>query len=647
MNENKQLDVSRALAIAGIFRFLRCAANSCVMPFLTIYFRHLGLTPPLVGIIMGMKHLTSVVWAPLCSYFAKSHQRRKILMCGSLLSTVGAGLLLTLIPPLHKEIVYRLCNVSQQPGNRLLATGIWSLKDSTNTSPSQLLDVTASPELAPNNPSSGLSSLTSSKKEAAGKTNPALPVMMKAITDNNGVRARKNDSEPIYIGPESFQETKGKRIQEHSQMQNVKPIFLESTDFHDLQTENITFQSALNNSEQDIFSGDDGEILVPVGSPRSVERPLNISKHWKTARDINFEVLKENNFFNPEHTTFLMILGAIVLCELLAAPLEWIADESLYEYLDFVDATDRHGRLWIWGYLGTVVGACSISALVDHLNCYLSPNIPRMVVHFYGYVLVITASLLVSVFYPIHVSKKTEHTNKTVKALGLIGSDGRMLLMAVTVFLTGAVVSTANNFLFWQMQDIGSSELYMGFSIAVALLSEILLFVFKNRLFRVFSSSFIIALSLSCLAIQLLYYSFLWTSWAVLPIQILSAFSNGALWWVAYSLADEVATPGTERSLQMVLHGLSYGCGASLGSFSSGFIVSSFSLAILYRASSITLICWLVLFVIVQSKLPRHRKINYSRLLAADTSDLSDSDEDQERDWLVKAMKDENAFKKR
>ncbi|KAF1593108.1 Major facilitator superfamily domain-containing protein 6-like protein B, partial [Eudyptes moseleyi] len=367
----------------------------------------------------------------------------------------------------------------------------------------------------------------------------------------------------------------------------------------------------------------------------------NLSDHRKDAQGVSFEAV-QNIFQDREHQIFLMVLGAVVLWELLATSLEWTVDENLYEYLDFVDATDRYGKLWIWSYLGASVGACSIAVFVDQLNCFLSSTITRLAVHFYGYALLITLSLLVSVFFPIHVPKRTDHVNKTAKALALLWSDGRAILYAITVFLTGAAGSAVQNFLFWQMQDRGSSELYMGLSVAVGLLAEILLYFFKGKLLRTFSSVKIVAVSLSLLAVQLLCYSFLWTAWSVLLVQILSAFSSGALWWVVNMTVDDIATPGMERSLHAVLQSLCYGGGASLGSFAGGFVVKHFGLAVLYRAWCVCLVLWLFLILIVQSKLPRQKKINYSRLLAADSSDMSDSDEENERDWLVKAMKDES-----
>ncbi|NWU16957.1 MF6LA protein, partial [Cephalopterus ornatus] len=136
-------------------------------------------------------------------------------------------------------------------------------------------------------------------------------------------------------------------------------------------------------------------------------------------------------------------------------------------------ATDRYGRLWMWSSVGAAAGACGVAILVDQLNCFLSGSISRLAVHFYGYAILVTLSLLVSAFFPVHIPRKTNRG--FCKALALLWSDGRALLCAGTVFLTGAASSAEHNFLFWQMQDQGSSELLMGLSVAVGLLAELLL----------------------------------------------------------------------------------------------------------------------------------------------------------------------------
>ncbi|NXQ94650.1 MF6LB protein, partial [Sagittarius serpentarius] len=576
-----QWDVGRALALSGLFRLLQGAGRACAAPFLTLYLRQLGLPAPLVGVVAGAKHLAAALRAPLCSRCPTGRRKRRLLVAGSLLGSAGASLLLPLIPPAGGAAGYEFCNGSRQPGDRGAAP----------TSSYSVLTMSA---------------LTKAKAVSKGTTKTTADVLIASRKPTLTSSAFQG-----LFGLTDTLEKKGRGVGEGDRKTNGYMDGLSSW---------TTSLKAVNQETRE------------PEMPSSYRPPLHGLKK---------ETSMQNIFQDRQHQIFLMILGAVVLWELLATSLEWTVDESLYEFLDFIDATDRYGRLWIWSYLGASVGACSIAVFVDQLNCFLGSTVTRFAVHFYGYALLIMLSLLVSVFLPIHVPKKNDRINKTTKALALLWSDGRAILYAITVFLTGTAGSAVHNFLFWQMQDRGSSELYMGLSVAVGLLAEILLYFFKGKLLRTFSSSKIAAVSLSLLAVQLLCYSFLWTAWSVLLIQILSAFSSGALWWVVNMTVDDIATPGMERSLHAVLQGLCYGGGASLGSFAGGFVVKHFGLAVLYRACCMCLVLWLFLFLIVQSKLPRQKKINYSRLLAADSSDMSDSDEENEKDWLVKAMKDE------
>ncbi|KGL89166.1 Major facilitator superfamily domain-containing protein 6-like B, partial [Charadrius vociferus] len=551
-----------------------------------------GLPAPLVGVVAGAKHLAAALWAPLCSRCSRGRGKRRLLVASSLLGSAGASLLLTLIPPADGDVGYKYCNASRQPGDRGAAT-------------------TVPDTLEKNDRGVG---------DGDTKTNGYLDgpsgwtVSVEAVNWETREPEKPASYRPPLRGLEKATNSPGSAAIDLADNAEESLFATESNDLS-------LFKTTLPTVGDAYMSG-------------------NLLDHQKDAQYVSLEAV-QNIFQDREHQIFLMVLGAVVLWELLATSLDWTVDESLYEYLDFVDATDRYGKLWIWSYMGASVGACSIAIFVDQLNCFLSGTITRLAVHFYGYALLITLSLVVSVFFPVHVPKRTDRVNKTAKALALLWSDGRAILYAITAFLTGAAGSAVHNFLFWQMQDQGSSELYMGLSVAVGLVAEILLYFFKGKLLRTFSSSKIVAVSLSLLAVQLLCYSFLWTVWSVLLIQMLSAFSSGALWWVVNMTVDDIATPGMDRSLHAVLQGLCYGGGASLGSFAGGFVMKYFGLAVLYRVCCVCLMLWLFLFLIVQSKLPRQKKINYSRLLAADSSDMSDSDEENERDWLVKAMKDE------
>lgn len=341
-----------------------------------------------------------------------------------------------------------------------------------------------------------------------------------------------------------------------------------------------------------------------------------------------------------ELQVFLLVLGAVVLWELLAASLEWTVDEGVYEYLDCADATESHGRLWPWGRAGAAAGACGAAVLVDGLGCSLG-SVPSLAPHFYSSAVLVLLSLPVSLSFPGHIPRKSARAAGPAKALSLLRGHGRALLLAGTAFVMGAAGSAIHNFLLWQLQDQGGSELLMGLWVALGPLAELALRPLRAPLLRALRGCGLEALGLAALAAQLLCHSLLRAPWAALPLQLLSGLSRAALAWRLQGTAGDIGTPGTERALLALLRGLRAG-GAGLGSLAGGFVLQKFGLPVLLQAGSAGLGLWLLFFLVVQSKLPRQRKINYSRLLAADSSEMSDSEEENEKDWLVKAMKDES-----
>ncbi|NWW10863.1 MF6LA protein, partial [Oreocharis arfaki] len=138
-------------------------------------------------------------------------------------------------------------------------------------------------------------------------------------------------------------------------------------------------------------------------------------------------------------------------------------------------ATDRFGRLWLWGSVGAAAGACGVAVLVEQLDCSLGRSVPRLAVHFYGYAVLVMLSLLASVFFPGHIPRKSTRAAGLAKALALLWGDGRALLLAGTLFLVGAASSGGHDFLLWQLQDQGGSELLMGLWVALGPLAELAL----------------------------------------------------------------------------------------------------------------------------------------------------------------------------
>ncbi|XP_034395277.1 major facilitator superfamily domain-containing protein 6-like [Cyclopterus lumpus] len=585
MQRNKQINISRALALAGAFNFLFSCARACLIPFLTLYFRQLGLTPAMTGVLMGTKHLISLAWSPVACLLSKHYNKRRAVINISLVCSAAAALVLLLVP---------LVDVRPQAGscNRSVLSG----------GPTQILGGDLPSSVAP----SASSARTQTKTNTAPASQSGVTSTAKTLSFTESTLNRHNQSHlqlppfnaTVVVENSAGEWTVGGYVMHHP-----------------------TPSSA-----------------APVRSKRSEEQ---LGEEKAEEEERRFEFLGSLKLMDPQHQLFFLILIIVSVWEFVSAPLEWTADDGLYEYLDSADASDRYGSTGVWGLLGAACGVGGAGLLVSRLSCLIAGRIPRSAVHFFCYAALAAASLPMAAHLSLHLNKKRDRASGLLKAVRLVRGSPRALLCAVTALLVGVAGSTVDNFLLWQMQDHGSGELHMGLSLAVALLSQAAFPLLAYRVSKLLSPGRVLVIAAASLGLQCFYYSFLWGPWAAVPAQVLSCFSGGALWWAVGHQCEDVATPGAERSVRRVYDALCLQLGSGLGSFAGGFMAQRFGLAWLFRGVAVAVMAWCACLPLLQWKAPRQRRINYSRLLAADASEASDSESEQERDWLEKAMEDD------
>ncbi|KAM3863820.1 major facilitator superfamily domain-containing protein 6-like [Diretmus argenteus] len=609
MERNKQIDVKGALALAGTFNFLCSCARACVLPFLTLYFRQLGLTPAMTGIIMGTKHLISLVWSPVASPLSKHFNKRRVAITGSLVCSAAVALVLLLIPATDVAALTSYCNtsnVSTSPavglGDNLLVSSVGPMSSNLTRSKVNTTPVSQSVTL-PTKP--------------LGETTPA----------------------PVLTSKASSYKLQEHRLFNGTSRPQLSPV-----------NASLVLNSGLGlpKINVSIIDHSTNPLAPPVRNTRSLAQ--SESEDQQRDRKVREEEEEEGSFefmgslkvMDVQHQLFFLMLIVVSIWESISAPLEWMADDGLYEYLDYVDASDRYGSTAVWGLLGAACGVGGVGLLVSRLNCLIAGQIPRSAVHFYCYAGLMVLALPAAAVLPLFLNKKQDRANGLLKAVQLVRGHVRALLCAATTLLMGIAGSAVDNFLLWQMQDHGSSELHMGLSLALALLSQAAFPLLVGRLPKILTPDRVLVVGAASLALQCFYYSFLWGPWAVLPIQLLSCFSSGAISWAVKVQCEDVATLGAERSVRRVYH-LSLDLGAGMGSIAGGFAVQRFGLTWLFRGAAVGLMMWCVCLPLLQWKAPRQRRINYSRLLTADASEASDSESEQERDWLDKAMADDKS----
>lgn len=552
MRRNRQINVSRALALAGAFNFLISAAKACLLPFLTLYLRYLGLSPTETGLVMGAKQLIALVWSPIASLLSKHYDKRRVLINSCLMASAIVSLVIPFIPPAD---VHKLdCNAN--------IIHISPTQSSWDTKQTQAITL-----------------------KRTNPTNASVELPYGSQKDyNTPLSEDANQNSSVVSKIQAIREKRANAGLQHNS--NKKPVLTDSTE----------------------------------GS---------------------YDFLTSLKVMDIQHQLFFLILIIVSVLTATLAPLEWTADDGLYEYLDFADASDRYSNSKTWSLIGAAFGVGGAGILVSQLSCLIAAETPRSVVHFVCFAVFALVTIPVASFLPFYLNRKRTRPNGLSKGLQLVLGSSRALLCAITISLVGMVMSTVENFLLWEMQDNESSELHMGLSLAVGLIFQAAFPFLAVKLSKVLGPGRLLTLAAAIVAVQCFYFSFLWGPWAVLPAKILNIMCFGGLWWTVQVQCDDIATPGTERSVTRVYNVLCLDLGRALGSIIGGLVVQKFGIAWMFRGAAVGLMMWCIILPLLQVKAPRQRRINYSRLLAVDASEASESESEQETDWLDKAMQND------
>ncbi|TSK87505.1 Major facilitator superfamily domain-containing protein 6-like [Bagarius yarrelli] len=563
MKRSKQWDVRGAVGFAAFFHFLYSCATGCLLPFLTLYLRHLGLTAVMTGTIMAVKHLVALAWRPLSCILARRHNKRRTVITGSLVCSAAVALTLLLFPPTGNSTENKSCNISQ-----------------LNNVPTTLRPRTTLQKFSP-----------SVRYSAEHTINP---------------------------------------IQKHNSTEYISAVPVNISTLHNNQS----------TAETTTSSRSDGKNSSDVQKPSAGKRSRSLMKREQKQEKITkiqYQFLESLKVMDTQQQMFFFIMMIMILWEILAAPLTWAADDGLHEYLDFVDATERHRAVKPWKLLGAAGGIGCSGILVSVLYCLIGT-----VLHFYAYALLMGLAVPLAALLPLYRHKREHVPGAGVKALQLVRGDSQAMLCAITAVLTGMAGSAVSDFLLWQLQDHNATELQMGIIMAVVPLCQAAFAPLNGCLSRLLKfHGRLLPLAILGLSLQCLSYSFLQTPWTILPSQVLAGISIGALWWSLEAQSADIASPGTELAVKRVFEGLYLDLGAGLGSVAGGFVVQKFGINTLFQGTAAVLGLWCVTLAMLQWRIPRQRRINYSRLLAADASEMSESESEQDNDWLEKAMEED------
>jgi PPP family 3-phenylpropionic acid transporter len=176
------------------------------------------------------------------------------------------------------------------------------------------------------------------------------------------------------------------------------------------------------------------------------------------------------------------------------------------------------------------------------------------------------------------------------------------LIFLITLLISGIGLSTAHSYLFLYLKGLGASKSLMGLSLAIATLSELLIFFYSGRLLDRWGTRKILIATLIVHVVRLIGYSLARTPEQVLLIQLLHGPTFSLIWVAGVSYANQMAPKGMGATAQGILSATYFGLGATGGGLIGGHLYEAIGLSQMYFWAGIWVLGGLILFTLFGKK---------------------------------------------
>jgi len=286
-------------------------------------------------------------------------------------------------------------------------------------------------------------------------------------------------------------------------------------------------------------------------------------------------------------TTFPALMLTVFVFSILFAPLFPLSDNAILRLLR--SETQRYGRIRLWGSIGWGIAAPLIGAVMEWGGLDWG---------FYGFIVLMLVGAAVSIRLP-QASARSGQYRKNLTALI---RNRRWLLFLAVIFTGGIGLSVVDNYLFLYLNSMHASSIIMGLALTFAVLSEIVVFYFVDRILDRFGVSHVLMAALLLYVVRLMVLSLVQVPWVVLLLQLLHGPTYALMWSAGVAHAKESAPAGLEATAQGQLSSAYGGLGAVAGALIGGYLYEHIGAHLMYRTTGFLILGGLVLYIVTQRK---------------------------------------------
>ena len=522
-------------------------ALGSLFPFLNLFYRSVGMDPWQIGILGGIRPLIALLWAPIWSFVANKYKIRKIILIVSLVSWIAFTVPFLLVP--HSFASEQCPNQGNNTGSEISLTYGGSLTDHE-------------------------------KRELKN---------ISLVNNRLFSFAEANDLSEHEENGDNFQ---GQRLHGETSKRDVRHIYTKrSASSH---SPFVALKRSFVNSFS--LSGMKFEAVTSTKAEKSQRKSFDFK-----SRGAPYYNKRKNPYTDAIFTELLFIVFAGEIFQSPTDDLNTHFDGTFLEHLGVLYQNVINNNIYSSIGIGLI-------AFVTGLTLRFAPKITICDVEYANYhIAFIIFSLLMAVAIALSIKfdftyRRRRRSFEIKESLGKLISVGNIMFLFI-VLIMGILRGVLFNFVYWNIVDIGGSDLVVGLTVVSQYLSDTIMSLAAPILMVYMGYIGMVFLGLASYALRFLIYSWLRTpdsAWVTPPVELLQGISHSTA-WSAFLLYITNYTPrSTFPTGIFLLQGLYLGVGGSLGGIIGGILIQGYDTNVTFRLLGLVSVLTCLLFVMVQ-----------------------------------------------
>ncbi|CAH1242249.1 MFSD6 [Branchiostoma lanceolatum] len=605
--------IDKSLLIVKLFYSFFYGAVAAFIPYLSIFYKQMGMTPLQIGMISGFRPFVSIFAGPLWGIVADRFQIRKVILIVSLMAWIVMGLVIGLLPPatpapcpldakqyVGTKLWPKTLEPAKSEATHKTRYPFYATMDSTGLDGPPLsffvLDLFPRPPPFKSGAKLLRAEPPSRDKRATSNVTAAAPTTP-AVT--------KNIPTPLLTTQKNVtpaQSTEQKKSPKNSTKKpptnpKTKPPSKKPTSKPKPKPtpKKLTTKPTTNKATTPQKTTKKKETLKPTPDEmitKTLARMLDPSDHsWM------FEAASQR-------TLFLTYLIITLLAEIFWSAAFAMADVATLRILGTGRISEYGEQRWA-GSLGHGVWSLSIGYILFYsrknvTKCGIVLTITDYRLMFFTFAGLIGAALVIAIFLPFLEGSEHSSPHAMRAALNLFCSAHYGSILLTTVFF-GMCYGIIWGYIYWHLENIGAGQNVMGVSTVVTATTQVIVFLFANRLFRVISHIAMLHLTLVIFSLCLISYTMLPNPWWVVGVEVFHGFAYAATWCTLVTYTGQAVPPAAISTVQGLLHTAYMGVGMGSAKLLGGVVIKSYGLVFTYKSFACACLIILAIFLLAQT----------------------------------------------